>query len=94
MMTKYSVSAYTKDGWEGVALFSDKADFNAMVEFCIEQFQNANSTLPCEHIAITDIETGEILWDINHDYEEGIDPYPEDEDCGFDPYMGCYTDDC
>ena len=31
------------------------------------------------------------------DYWCGADEpedYPEDYDVGFDPYMGCYTDDC
>ena len=26
--------------------------------------------------------------------DEPIDEPAYDEDCGFDPYMGCYTDDC
>jgi len=26
--------------------------------------------------------------------DEPIDVPAYDEDCGFDPYMGCYTDDC
>ena len=35
-------------------------------------------------------------------FEEVIEDYPEDDwyedwdnlECGFDPYMGCYSDDC
>ena len=27
-------------------------------------------------------------------FEEDDEPADIDSDCGFDPYMGCYTDDC
>lgn len=26
--------------------------------------------------------------------DEDYEPADIDDDCGFDPYMGCYTDDC
>ena len=86
-MTKYSVSVFDGRSWDGVALFSDKADFDAMVDFCIRQFENGT---PAENIAITDLETGEVLWDYSHDFE----PEWPDDDFGFDPYEGCYTYDC
>ena len=28
------------------------------------------------------------------DKDEDDEPWDIDDDCGFDPYMGCYTDDC
>ena len=95
-MTKYSVSIFNGQSWDGVALFADKADFDAMVDFCLRQFENGNSiTTPAENIAITDLETGEVLWDYCHDFEPQDDePAFIDDDCGFDPYMGCYADDC
>ena len=96
-MTKYSVSVFDGKSWEGIALFADRVDFDAMVNFCVEQFQNGNSiTTPAENIHIADLETGEILWDWRQDFDPRNDPADWDynEDCGFDPYMGCYTDDC
>lgn len=43
---------------------------------------------------IVDGETGEVIessddWD---DYDEDYEP--DYDECGFDPYMGCYSDDC
>lgn len=48
-------------------------------------------------ILIVDEETGELLATcipddpkpIEEDYQESFN-----EDCGFDPYLGCYTEDC
>lgn len=38
------------------------------------------------------------FWDEDEDYvvdsDEDYEPADIDDDCGFDPYMGCYTDDC
>ena len=44
-----------------------------------------------DHAAIWDTETLEILEDMAS--EEAGD-WDYNEDMGFDPYMGCYTDDC
>ena len=40
-------------------------------------------------------ETGEEIAysDPTEEYFEG-EPADVDDDCGFDPYLGCYTDDC
>lgn len=39
-----------------------------------------------------------VFWDRGDDYivdpDEDYEPANVDDDCGFDPYMGCYTDDC
>ena len=39
-----------------------------------------------------------VFWDRGDDYiadlDEDYEPVNVDDDCGFDPYMGCYTDDC
>lgn len=37
------------------------------------------------------------VWDDDedeYDYDEGEDEEDYDLEIGFDPYMGCYTDDC
>lgn len=44
---------------------------------------------------ICDWDTGEIVATIERDNEDFADSdWNYSEDCGFDPYMGCYTDDC
>lgn len=88
-MTKYSVSIWNNNEWESIALFSDIADFDAMVDFCMRQFENGNSlSAPADNIAITDLTTGEIVWNWLDSVEEF---YPDDyvDESAYDPYMGC-----
>ena len=89
-MTKYSVSIWNNETWESIALFSDAADFDAMVDFCMRQFENGNSlSTPAENIAITDLTTGEIVWNWLDSVKEF---YPEDDyvdESNYDPYLGC-----
>lgn len=45
-----------------------------------------------------DMTTGEILFTAEEEIED-MEELPEepdwiDDDCGFDPYLGCYSDDC
>lgn len=48
-----------------------------------------------DYVHVINAETGELIAECKPDHE---DPAPEDwdynEDEGFDPYLGCYTDDC
>lgn len=37
-------------------------------------------------------ETGEVV-DCSSDWDDG-EPADIDSDCGFDPYTGCFSDDC
>lgn len=88
-MTKYSVSVFVDNSWEGIALFADSVAFDAMIDFCVRQYEN---TASADNIAITDLETGEVLWDYAHDFEP---EWPDDVDeTGFNPYEGCYDYDC
>lgn len=45
---------------------------------------------------LVDGETGEIIEssDDGDDYDEDYEPADIDSDMGFDPYMGCFSDDC
>jgi len=36
----------------------------------------------------------EIFGSDDEDEDEDCEPENIDDDCGFDPYMGCFTDDC
>lgn len=42
---------------------------------------------------LVDGETGEIIQS-SDDYDEDYEPANIDSDMGFDPYMGCFSDDC
>jgi hypothetical protein len=54
---------------------------------------DADPTIPHENVAVVDGLTGEVLWDACSaaEYDE---PANIDDDCGFDPYLGCFTEDC
>ena len=44
---------------------------------------------------LVDAKTGEVIESFGYDAEEPEDTdEPNDLDCGFDPYEGCYTYDC
>ena len=93
-MTKYSVDVRRNGEWESIALFSDKADFGAMTDFCVSQFQNGNSLdCPAEDIVIVDVETAEILWQWETVFDD--DSYDDSVDeSNYDPYMGCDSYEC
>ena len=95
-MTRYSCQVYVNGNWEGLALFADTASIDAMIHFCDEQFDLVNNlTMPAEDICLVDMETGEVLWCWSEDHPDvNEEDWGENEDCGFDPYLGCYTDDC
>ena len=44
-----------------------------------------------ETVSLVDGETGEV---IQYSDERDDEPADIDSDMGFDPYMGCFTDDC
>ena len=54
---------------------------------------NNDPRIPHDDVAIVEGSTGEVIWNANSvdDYDEPIDI---DSDMGFDPYMGCFSDDC
>ena len=70
---------------------------NEVLDFVEHIF--SNDTMFCgdyvEKVVVCDSNTGELIAECDSDR---CDPTPEDwdynEDEGFDPYMGCYTDDC
>ena len=49
-----------------------------------------------KQILITDSNTGELLATCapDADFDDNCNSWSYNEDCGFDPYLGCYTDDC
>ena len=107
-MTKYSCDIHSTEGWESIALFSDKVSFDAMGAFIAAEFECGNSlSAPCDAIRVIDMDTGEIILDANLQdiLESGAhiinntpnwydEPVDIDDDMGFDPYEGCFTFDC
>lgn len=48
-----------------------------------------------EYVHVINSETGELIAECVPENEDDCDPdWDYNEDMGFDPYMGCYSDDC
>ena len=91
-MTLYSVSYFCGEEETPCALFSDTTPEEVIMTFCDDLF---NAIDNCDRVYIVNIETGVVLYDVcAFGYNPDLEPADIDDDCGFDPYMGCYTDDC
>ena len=90
MATKYSGRVSWRNGEsESIALFSDKVPTEVLTEWADSVWTNMIDDI--RWVDVLDMDTGEIIAEYNRwDYE----PDDIDDECGFDPYMGCYTDDC
>ena len=76
--------------WETVAMFPDFMPVNVIAYMGRALWDCVDGATD---IAIIDMATGEVVWSHNNDtWQE--EPAWIDNDCGFDPYLGCYTDDC
>ena len=64
-------------------------------EFAWEVYRKAYelADLLGEVANLVDGETGEVIESSNEDYDYD-EPADIDSDMGFDPYMGCFSDDC
>ena len=102
-MTKYSMEIYDAElhCWTPVALFSDIVPHDILQKMCNTMWENVDGA---GKIAVVDMDTGEVVVDVDpeacdNDCENCYNPNCDrwdncDDDCGFDPYLGCYTDDC
>ena len=96
MTTRYSA----RWCWEGkdsesIALFSADVPQEVLVDFVDSLWANAANWQAGEGedlrwVDCIDMETGEVIAE-RSDWDEHDNC---NDDCGFDPYMGCYTDDC
>lgn len=87
-MTLYSVS-YFCDGEETpCALFSDTTPEEVIMTFCDAL---CDAVVGCTCVRMTNLDTMLMVYEVTPCDPE---PWGIDDDCGFDPYMGCYTDDC
>lgn len=88
-MTKYSIRFAINHGtFEEAALLSDWVPAMTLVNFCDDL---SNETDNCTAVEAIDLETNAVVYGIYED--EGLEFDNCDNDCGFDPYLGCYTDD-
>ena len=64
-------------------------------EFAWEVYRKAYelADLLGEVASLVDGETGEVIESSDEDYDYD-EPADIDSDMGFDPYMGCFSDDC
>lgn len=94
-MTKYSIRFAINYGtFEEAALFSDWVPAMTLVNFCDDL---SNEIDNCTAVEAIDLETNSVVYGIYEEEEpedEGLEFDNCDNDCGFDPYLGCYTDDC
>lgn len=91
MATKYSMEVCdAKTGeYTPIALFADFVPAHVLHELCVTLFENIEGA---STVLVLDLDTGEVVAEAA---EPDDDPdWDCDEDMGFDPYLGCYTDDC
>ena len=94
-MTKYCfdvLDAKTHE-WESLALFSDAFNARVLAEMGEVLWNHLEGAAD---LAVLDMETGEVLWNAAdaQEYEDYEDYEPDYDECGFNPYMGCYDFDC
>ena len=89
----YSVGIYFEDkGWTEWHVDGDEAAWNAYDRAC-----ELAEAIGADNAAIWESETGDVLADHVRDMTDGYDDEdyePDYDECGFDPYEGCYTFDC
>lgn len=95
MATKYSVRICFKGkDSESVALLTDTIPNECIIDFVDSLWAHGvewqDDKCDLNWVDCIDMDTGEVVYDRNS-WDE---PDLFDDDCGFDPYMGCYTNDC
>lgn len=92
-MMSYELSIWTAaNGWEKIAIF-DPTVVQEMIG--TGRAIAVNPLIGAENVAIIDHMTGEVVWDsCSEAKDEDYEPDNIDSDFGFDPYLGCFTDDC
>jgi hypothetical protein len=82
---------YYKGKWETLVLVKGGVPDYAILDMAMAI--DVDPTIPHDNVAVVDQTNGEVLWDACSaaEYDE---PADIDSDVGFDPYMGCYSDDC
>lgn len=87
----FTIQTIYKDKWTTIVSFHAPVPVRTIVITALSI--NSDPKIPHDDVAIVNGGTGEVVWNANSfdDYDEPIDI---DSDMGFDPYMGCFSDDC
>lgn len=97
MATKYSVRwCFEGKDSESIALLSNEIPRESIIDFVDSLWANTpwdKSDRALRWVDCIDMDTGEVVYDRN-DWNEPDPDWGYNEDMGYDPYMGCYTDDC
>ncbi len=96
MAVKYSINVMDAETceWGTVALLCESIPIGVAADMCLALWNDIEGA---GDVAIVDENTGEIVWSYAVERQrEELEWFDDfcDDDCGFDPYMGCYTDDC
>lgn len=88
-------SKENKDSW----IFNQRfTTLQKALDWANEIIEISPFNFEIEKIYITDVKTGEMLAECFPDEEDAYeDEYADwgyNEDAGYDPYLGCYSDDC
>lgn len=91
MATKYSMEVCDAETGEytPVALFADFVPADVLHDLCVAMLEDLEGA---STVVVVDMDTGEIVAEAAEPDDDSDWGY--NEDMGFDPYMGCYTDDC
>lgn len=102
MATKYSVRwCFEGKDSESIALLADTVPREVIVDFVDSLWANVadwdDNDRTLRWVDCIDMDTGEVIHDCDS-WDESDPDWPDmskyDDDMGFDPYLGCYTDDC
>lgn len=85
MTGKFAVSA--NDMGETMPIFSE---LEKAVDYVQESWVEGDEMV----VDIIDMTTGEILLHFEDEEENHYDDEPDYDECGYNPYMGCYDFDC
>ena len=98
MINKYSLEILDASNgeWMTISLFSEFMTPEFLAKIANMVWLEAEGAAD---VAVMDLETNTLVFSVNTPYEEVADAdldldWGYNEDMGFDPYMGCYTDDC
>lgn len=85
------------DSWEYQSEFKTLKEAIDWATFMIDDGVGLIQHDAIHEIIIWDVNTGEVLAECSPDVSDSDEEYEDwgyNEDMGFDPYLGCYTDDC
>jgi len=94
-----TIQTYASE-WQNVATFDELVvDMDIIINTAFHLAEKLVENDECfvQDVCVTDTETGEVFWAYQWDckrIQNYLEPADIDNDCGFDPYLGCYTDDC